>query len=308
MKALINLDNLEQCQNHWQLKTEAYHNEHIFIDPPKLNSPHSLRACALCGIVPTTALELPTLRQHVEDVMSGARWVDTNAPTQVTTQEALNACAEVGIDAGTTQQKIQAYKNYVRHVADRSEVLLQAQEIRRQLIAEEVFERRRRAHVEGNSVLCSSRCESGSPNAPEQGVLQASSQSNGNTVAAKMWTAHSGSDAAVTPMEQLEHAARGEARKLLERRVPGGSPCAAVLTDGTVAKGKSAEVAAGDGHPSKVAMTNRGVEARATPMREADAPPAPPIYPREQGEVFYYYCANATVAGRISECLERSVL
>ncbi|RNF08256.1 putative dynein heavy chain [Trypanosoma rangeli] len=309
MRQLDHLDNLEQCQNEWRLKTKNCHSEAISRDPQRLNSPHSLRAYATCGIVPPTALGAPTLRQQLEEGVDGASCVDRSDPTGITTQDALNACNEAGFPTGSTQQKMRVNENFMHHVDNRKDVLLRA-EIRRQLIAEEVFERRRRAHVEGNSVLSSFRCELSSPDSAEHGVFPVSSPTNKNTVAAERWAAHPRSDTAMTSIQQQRPEAKEPARRLLERGVLGGSS-ADTVPDGTVVQGAPVETVAEDDHPSKRAMTNTAadtaVKAREAPLHEDDAPPAPPISPREQGEVFYYYCANATVAGRILECREQSL-
>ncbi|EAN94551.1 hypothetical protein, conserved [Trypanosoma cruzi] len=305
---LIHLENLEQCQDEWRRKTEARVNQETLMDPPRLDSPRSLRACALCGIDPATSLESLSLRQHFEQVVSGAPWVDRSVSTSVRAQDALNACEESGILTGSTQQKMQAYSNFLRYEENRRDALMLAQELRRQLIAEEIFERRRRVHVDRGSGLVSSLCELGSESRLEHDVLQVSLRPNGGTLAAEAWPVPPSGGTAMVPMEPKKQA-KGKEWQPLERRWL-GSPPDENTTVSAAAKGTLTETALEDDHKSMrtaaATVAGTAVEAKEVQILEENAPPAPPISSREQDEVFYYYCANAMVTGRISKCRENS--
>ncbi|EKF29917.1 hypothetical protein MOQ_006284 [Trypanosoma cruzi marinkellei] len=305
---LVHLENLEQYQDEWRRKTEARVNQETLMDPPRLDSPRSLRACALCGIDPTTSLEPLSLRQHFEQVVGSAPWVDRSVSTGVGAQDALIACEESGIFTGSTQQKMQAYSNFLRHEENRRDALRLAQELRRQLIAEEIFERRRKAHVGRSSGLGSSLCELGSESRLEHDVQQVALRPNGGTLAAEALPVPPSGGTGMAPMEQKQQT-KGKEWQPRERRWS-GSPPDETPTVSAAAKGTLTEMALEDDHKSMrtaaATVAGTAVEAKEVQILEEDAPPAPPISSREQDEVFYYYCANAMVTGRISKCHENS--
>ncbi|ORC93664.1 dynein heavy chain [Trypanosoma theileri] len=291
-------------------------------DPPSVDSPRSLRACGLCGVDPAAALRPLSLRQHFDLVAGGAPWVDRSPPAGVNVDTALDACHAAGINTGTKEHKLLAYRNYTKHEAARIETLTLVREVRRQLIAEEIFERRRRAHVDRLSHRSSFDLAASHTPEVDQTQMSLQSEKGGN----HLYTDPSPTQKRIDIPENiktntthqnkhLEDPTRVVITRSVEneddwpnaKHVVHLSPLNANIEASPVIQSGINEIYSGVVTEAK--MEDDAAVTRGTDHTIGDvAPPAPPISHREQGEVFYYYCANAMAAGRISEYREQSIL
>ncbi|CAD2214905.1 hypothetical protein ADEAN_000235800 [Angomonas deanei] len=149
----INLENLESIQDTWIKAYEGSKHPPAF---PTLNSPRSLKACELCGVSAATDLRKYSLRLHLQEIIGKCDTVDqtvaelyTRENVRVAMQEALYAFQHAGISIGTSKEKLLAYRAFRAEEETRLERLAAVREVRRQLISEETYERRRQMH--GNS-------------------------------------------------------------------------------------------------------------------------------------------------------------
>ncbi|KEG11811.1 putative dynein heavy chain [Trypanosoma grayi] len=328
MEGPVHLDNLEQRQEEWLRRC----NSHVGVDDPpadipRIDSPRSLRACTLCGIDPTVALERLSLQQHFNLIVGNAPWVDRSVPTGVVLSDALDACRGAGIVTGTTQQNMQAYRNYMRYEAARVDTLTLAQEVRRQLIAEEMFERRRRAYVDRGVVR--SPTESATLRAPEQHMAQSLLPRSHDNVFAAAAPHHvytnvdaptapvaavaSASDALLVAQQQqqqqqqrkqkqsesvVDHHTDRRSILSIDKRTVSGSPHGAETEVAAVIGGTATDVGGSCSRPQDTGEHKRG---KNVTLPLGEAPPAPVIAAHEKGERFYYYCANAVAPGRFAE-------
>lgn len=304
MRGRVHLDNLEQLQVVWMRRAVSHLCASPSAAPPALDSPRSLHACALCGVDPTTDLALLTLQQHFEWVVNSS-CVNESALSGVGAREALDACRDVGIVTGSVQQKMSAYRNYMHHEALRAEALARAQKVRRRLIAGEISGQQWGTHVErenGRSSLAQSAVRrppapDTTPGAPSAacssaGAAAASLEERGGT----QWTS-----AGMTTRPSVH----GADRRSTERK-----PLENLLIDSERSGATFANNCPGKAVPKESTLETMGAATRTAVvktsekgllMQEKDAPLAPLISSREQGEIFYYYCANARAEGWPSE-------
>ncbi|KAH9577197.1 hypothetical protein LSM04_000044 [Trypanosoma melophagium] len=292
------------------------------VDSPPVDSPRSLRACGLCGIDPA-ALRPLSLRQHFELLAGGAPWVDRSPPDGVHVDEALDACRGAGILRGSTQHKLQAYRNYTKHEAARTETLTLAREVRRQLIAEEVFERRRRAHADRLSISTSSN--SVVPHTPEINAMQmppkldkGSSRlfAHSTPLQSRLNVLENVKTDTTQQNQKLEMSERVVSNQVVENKDnwPGAKhvvqlspPDAKIEAPQCIFQSGLNNIVSGLASEAKI-EDDIAVTRRTRNTIGDVAPPVPIILPCEQGEVFYYYCANAVAAGRVSGYREQGVL
>ncbi|EPY17711.1 hypothetical protein STCU_10453 [Strigomonas culicis] len=147
----IDLENLESQQDLW---IRQYENSRRPPPPPRLNSPRSLRACELCSIDPDVSLAKYSLRLHLNEVLGSSNveaqveGVAQSENIRLATQDALRAFQRASIGMGTSKEKLLAYRSYRAQEAHRPAQLAAAREVRRQILAEETFERRRQQHLD----------------------------------------------------------------------------------------------------------------------------------------------------------------
>lgn len=145
----IDLENLEELQDAWSKTYEMLRDPPP--PPPQLNSPRSLRACSMSNVNPQCMLEKLSLKQHLFRVLGNASML-TALPKPLTTeyrvlmQSALRSFQEAAIGLGTSQEKLAAYIAFTNQEELRRAHLTALRELRRQLVANDVFEERKRQH------------------------------------------------------------------------------------------------------------------------------------------------------------------
>lgn len=144
----IDLENLEELQEAWSRRYEMLRDPP---PPPELNSPRSLRACALGSVNPHYTLQKLSLKQHLFRVLGNANMLSA-LPTPSSTeyrilmQSALRSFQEVAVGLGTSQEKLAAYIAFQNQEELRTMHIVPLRELRRQLVAEEVYAVRKRHH------------------------------------------------------------------------------------------------------------------------------------------------------------------
>jgi hypothetical protein len=146
----VDLEILEELQDAWCKRYEMLRDPP---PPPQLNSPRSLRACAIGNVDPQYALQKLSLKQHLFRVLGNANMLGalpkpSTTEYRVLMQSALRSFQEATIGLGTSQEKLAAYIAFRHQEELRCSQLASLRELRRQLIAEEVFEERKRHHHE----------------------------------------------------------------------------------------------------------------------------------------------------------------
>ncbi|KPA82382.1 hypothetical protein ABB37_03461 [Leptomonas pyrrhocoris] len=144
----IDLENLEELQDAWCKRYEMLRDPP---PPPQLNSPRSLRACAMANIHPQHTLQKLSLKQHLFRVLGNASMLGA-LPKQSTTeyrvlmQSALRSFQEAAVGLGTSQEKLAAYIAFIKQEELRGSHLASLRQLRRQLVTEEVFEDHQQHH------------------------------------------------------------------------------------------------------------------------------------------------------------------
>ncbi|KAK7196287.1 hypothetical protein NESM_000564800 [Novymonas esmeraldas] len=143
----VDLESIEVLQDAWSRQYEMVRNPP---PPPLLNSPRSLRACAMAEISPQSSLQKLSLRQHLFRVLGNPHTLSSlpdsaTAEYKVLLPTALRCFREAAVGLGTSQEKLAAYIAYQNQEELRVPQLTSLRELRRRLIAGDVsVEGRRR--------------------------------------------------------------------------------------------------------------------------------------------------------------------
>ncbi|KAG5494031.1 hypothetical protein JKF63_01864 [Porcisia hertigi] len=150
----VNLETIEGLQDAWCRQFETLRDPP---PPPLLDSPRSLRACALRGVNPKVTLQKFSLKQHLFCVLGKPHMLrslphSTTKGYEALMQSALRSFSEMAVGLGTSQEKLAAFVAFQNQERLRAPQLAALQELRRQLIAEDVLDGMRPQHRPGDDL------------------------------------------------------------------------------------------------------------------------------------------------------------
>ncbi|KAI5686529.1 hypothetical protein MNV84_03158 [Leishmania braziliensis] len=142
----VSLETIEKLQDAWSKRYETLRGPP---PPPLLNSPRSLRACALANVNPQSTLQKLSLKQHLFCVLGNPHMLSTlpdsgTAEYRVLMQSALRCFSEAAVGLGTSKEKLAAFIAFKNQEELRVPQLASLRELRRQLIAKDVLAKRKR--------------------------------------------------------------------------------------------------------------------------------------------------------------------
>ncbi|CAJ1022796.1 hypothetical protein, conserved [Leishmania lindenbergi] len=142
----VSLETIEKLQDAWSKRYETLRGPP---PPPLLNSPRSLRACALANVNPQSTLQKLSLKQHLFCVLGNPHMLSTlpdsgTAEYRVLMQSALRCFSEAAVGLGTSKEKLAAFIAFKNQEELRVPQLASLRELRRQLMAKDVLAKRKR--------------------------------------------------------------------------------------------------------------------------------------------------------------------
>lgn len=140
MPTAIHLDNLEWCQDHWAWLCESTRNH---LPPPTLNTPRSLKVCAMCQVRdPYRLLEKLSLKQWLHQTMrcndldTAVAALTAEVETKPAMKEAVLAFQRAGIGMGTQREKLVAHRSFLNQESARAPLLAALRAERQKIILE----------------------------------------------------------------------------------------------------------------------------------------------------------------------------
>ncbi|KAG5467941.1 hypothetical protein LSCM4_01027 [Leishmania orientalis] len=283
----VDLDTIEELQDAWSKRYETLRDAS---PPPLLNSPRSLRACAVAKVSPLSSLQKLSLKQHLFCVLGNPHALTSlpdsaTAEYRVLMQSALRSFREVAIGLGTSQEKLAAFIAFKNQEKLRVPRLASLRELRRQMMAAEVVVERKHHHQESEDEPF---MQSGSASVAYHAVGQQGAPRN-YTASANLWPVY------------------GEGSHLRSRRTSASHHLEDSSTDVLTARGQSpSHVPWPPVFLASVESVNEGGEEDTCGSGPLDFEPTPspsgklPYTPRDVSVLNSSYFSNRSIQGNVS--------
>ncbi|KAG5491728.1 hypothetical protein JIQ42_01635 [Leishmania sp. Namibia] len=283
----VDLDTIEELQDAWSKRYETLRDAS---PPPLLNSPRSLRACAVAKVSPLSSLQKLSLKQHLFCVLGNPHTLTSlpdsaTAEYRVLMQSALRSFREAAIGLGTSQEKLAAFIAFKNQEKLRVPRLASLRELRRQLMATEALAERKHHHQQSEDEAL---MQSGSASVAYHAVGQQGAPHN-YTTSANLWPVY------------------GEGSHLRSRRTSASHHLEDSSTDVLTARGQSpSHVPWPPVFLASVEFVNEGGEEDTCGSGPLDFEPTPspsgklPYTPRDVSVLNSSYFSNRSIQGNVS--------
>ncbi|KAG5468760.1 hypothetical protein CUR178_01595 [Leishmania enriettii] len=283
----VDLDTIEELQDAWSKRYETLRDAS---PPPLLNSPRSLRACAVAKVSPLSSLQKLSLKQHLFCVLGNPHALNSlpdssTAEYRVLMQSALRSFREAAIGLGTSQEKLAAFIAFQSQEKVRVPRLASLRELRRQLMAAAALAERKHQHQQSEDEAF---MQSGSTSVAYHAVGQQGAPHN-YTASADLWPAY------------------GEGSRLRSRRTSANHHLEDSSTDVLTARGQSpSHVPWPPVFSASVESVNEGGEEDTCGSGQLDFVPTPrssgklPYRPRDVSVLHSSYFSNRSIQGNVS--------